>query len=172
LRKFFAYAKQQDWYENTLFVLTADHTNQVTLPAYATSKGLFEVPIAFYSPLWNRAELRSEAAVSQTDIMPSVLAFLGYSKPFFAFGEDILTKEKTHPWAVCYNHPVYQLFSDRLLMQFDGKRVCAVYDYQDDPLLKKNIVGEVDIREEEKYLRAYVQQYIYRLTTNQLKVES
>jgi hypothetical protein len=101
-----------------------------------------------------------------------VLAFLGYSKPFFAFGEDILTKEKTHPWAICYNHPIYQLFSDRLLMQFDGKRVCAVYDYQDDPLLKKNIVGEVDIREEEKYLRAYVQQYIYRLTTNQLKVES
>ena len=172
LRKFFAYAKQQDWYENTLFVLTADHTNQVTLPAYATSKGLFEVPIAFYSPLWNRAELRSEAAVSQTDIMPSVLAFLGYSKPFFAFGEDILTKEKTHPWAVCYNHPVYQLFSDRLLMQFDGKRVCAVYDYQDDPLLKKNIVGEVDIKEEEKYLRAYVQQYIYRLTTNQLTIDT
>ena len=53
LREFFAYAKQQDWYKNTLFVLTADHTNQVSLPEYATAKGIFEVPIAFYSPRWN-----------------------------------------------------------------------------------------------------------------------
>ena len=172
LREFFAYAKQQDWYENTLFVLTADHTNQVTLPEYATGKGLFEVPIAFYSPRWHRGELQTEIAVSQTDIMPSVLAYLGYNKPFFAFGEDILTKEKSRPWAVCYNHPVYQLISDSLLIQFDGKQVCAVYDHQNDPLLHKNIAGEVDVEYEEKYLQAYIQQYIYRLTTNQLTIDT
>jgi phosphoglycerol transferase MdoB-like AlkP superfamily enzyme len=172
LREFFAYAKQQDWYENTLFVLTADHTNQVTLPEYATGKGLYEVPIVFYSPQWDLGELRTNTAVSQTDIMPSVLAYLGYTKPFFAFGEDILTREKTHPWAVCYNHPVYQLLSDRLLVQFDGRQVSAVYDYENDPLLKKNILGEVDVKKEEMYLRAYVQQYIYRLTTNQLTIET
>ena len=172
LREFFAYAKQQDWYENTLFVLTADHTNQVTLPEYATGKGLYEVPIVFYSPQWDLGELRTNTAVSQTDIMPSVLAYLGYTKPFFAFGEDVLTREKTHPWAVCYNHPVYQLLSDRLLVQFDGRQVSAVYDYENDPLLKKNILGEVDVKKEERYLRAYVQQYIYRLTTNQLTIET
>ena len=172
LREFFAYAKQQDWFENTLFVLTADHTNQVTLPAYATGKGLFEVPIAFYSPRWNCGEVRTETAVSQTDIMPSVLAYLGYSKPFFAFGEDILMKQKSHPWAICYNHPVYQLLSDSLLVQFDGKQVCAVYDYEKDPLLRKNIAGEINVEDEARYLRAYVQQYIYRLTTNQLTVET
>jgi phosphoglycerol transferase MdoB-like AlkP superfamily enzyme len=172
LREFFAYAKQQDWYENTLFVLTADHTNQVTLPEYATGKGLYEVPIVFYSPQWDLGELRTNTAVSQTDIMPSVLAYLGYTKPFFAFGEDILTREKTHPWAICYNHPVYQLLSDRLLVQFDGRQVSAVYDYENDPLLKKNILGEVDVKKEEMYLRAYVQQYIYRLTTNQLTIET
>ena len=172
LREFFAYAKQQDWYENTLFILTADHTNQVTLPEYATGKGLYEVPIVFYSPQWDLGELRTNTAVSQTDIMPSVLAYLGYTKPFFAFGEDILTREKTHPWAVCYNHPVYQLLSDRLLVQFDGRHVSAVYDYENDPLLKKNILGEVDVKKEEMYLRAYVQQYIYRLTTNQLTIET
>jgi hypothetical protein len=104
--------------------------------------------------------------------MPSVLAYLGYTKPFFAFGEDVLTREKTHPWAVCYNHPVYQLLSDRLLVQFDGRQVSAVYDYENDPLLKKNILGEVDVKKEEMYLRAYVQQYIYRLTTNQLTIET
>ena len=129
LRQFFAYAQQQAWYENTLFVLTADHTNQVTLPEYATAKGLFEVPIAFYSPRWNQGMLHTQGTVSQTDIMPSVLAYLGYSKPFFAFGENALTQAKQHPWALCYNHPVYQLLTDSLLLQFDGKEVRAVYDY-------------------------------------------
>ena len=170
LREFFAYAKQQDWYENTLFVLTADHTNQVSLPEYATAKGIFEVPIAFYSPRWNQGNLQSQGAVSQTDIMPSVLAYLGYNKPFFAFGEDILTQEKKHPYAVCYNHPVYQLLSDSLLLQFDGKEVCAVYNHQNDPMLQYNIAEQTNTQEMETFLRAYIQQYIYRLTTNQLTI--
>ena len=170
LREFFAYAKQQDWYENTLFVLTADHTNQVSLLEYATAKGIFEVPIAFYSPRWNQGNLQIQGAVSQTDIMPSVLAYLGYNKPFFAFGEDILTQEKKHPYAVCYNHPVYQLLSDSLLLQFDGKEVCAVYNHQNDPMLQYNIAEQTNTQEMETFLRAYIQQYIYRLTTNQLTI--
>ena len=172
LRKFFEYAKQQDWYENTLFVLTADHTNQVSLPEYATAKGLFEVPIAFYSPKWDQGKLQTQGAVSQTDIMPSVLAYLGYNKPFFAFGEDILTKQKIHPLAICYNHPVYQLLSDSLLMQFDGKEIRAVYNYHTDPTLQQNIANKIDTKELETYLRAYIQQYIYRLTTNQLTIQT
>ena len=172
LRQFFAYAQQQAWYENTLFVLTADHTNQVTLPEYATAKGLFEVPIAFYSPRWNQGMLHTQGTVSQTDIMPSVLAYLGYSKPFFAFGENALTQSKQHPWAVCYNHPVYQLLTDSLLLQFDGKEVRAVYDYQSDPMLQHNIADMADTEALQTYLRAYIQQYIYRLTTNQLTVET
>ena len=170
LRKFFAYAQQQTWYENTLFVITADHTNQVSLPEYATAKGLFEVPIAFYSPQWSQGEVHEQSAVSQTDIMPSVLAYLGYQKPFFAFGENILTNEKLHPWAICYNHPAYQLLSDSLLLQFDGQNTYAVYNYQNDPLLQNNIANEIDYSAMERYLRAYIQQYIYRLTTNQLTI--
>ena len=172
LRKFFSYAQQHDWYENTLFVITADHTNQVTMQEYATAKGLFEVPIAFYSPQWNKGILHEQGAVSQTDIMPSVLAYLGYQEPFFAFGEDILTKNKENPWAVCYNHPAYQLLSDSLLLQFDGQKTYAVYNYQNDPLLQNNIAYETDYSAMERYLRAYIQQYIFRLTTNQLTIET
>jgi phosphoglycerol transferase MdoB-like AlkP superfamily enzyme len=170
LRAFFDYAKTQEWYNNTLFVLTADHTNQTTLPEYATAKGMYEVPIAFYSPRWNGGELRSEGAVSQTDIMPSVLNYLGYQQPYVAFGEDALTRPKTHPWAVCYNHPVYQLLTDSLLLQFDAQQVSAVYNFHNDPLLTHDIADQCQTTELETYLKAYIQQYIYRLTTNQLTI--
>ena len=172
LRQFFEYAQKQDWYNNTLFVLTADHTNQVTLPEYGNAKGLYEVPIAFYSPTWQQGELHEKGCVSQTDIMPSVLAYLGYNKPYFAFGENILTQEKQHPWAICYNYPIYQLLSDSLLIQFDGKAVRAVYNYIQDPRLQNNCADKIDIDQEEQFLKAYIQQYIYRLTTNQLTIET
>ena len=102
--------------------------------------------------------------------MPSVLAYLGYDKPFFAFGENALTSSKRHPWAVCYNHPVYQILSDSLLVQFDGTDIQAVYNYHNDPELQHNIATEVQTNTLETYLKAYIQQYIYRLTTNQLTV--
>jgi len=172
LREFFAYAQQQDWYNNTLFVITADHTNESCLPEYSNAKGLFEVPIAFYSPQWTEGKLQTSETISQTDIMPSVLAYLGYEKPYFAFGEDVLTQPKEHPYAVCYNHPVYQLFSDSLLLQFDGTNTRAVYNYCNDPTLQQNIVQTTDTKELEIYLRAYIQQYINRLTTNQLTIET
>lgn len=171
LREFFAYAKTQPWFCHTLFVLTADHTNQLTHPEYTNAKGIFEVPIAFYQAGMQGDE-RAQAAVSQTDIMPSVLAYLGYGKSYFAFGEDALTCPKAHPYAVCYNHPIYQILSDSLLVQFDGQQITAVYNYQKDRLLQRNIVGKAsetgEVRAMESYLKAYIQQYISRMIDNRL----
>ena len=171
LREFFAYAAQQPWYANTLFVITADHTNEISLPEYANAKGLFEVPIAFFSPRWNHGKLEESYAVSQTDIMPSILSYLEYNKPYFAFGQDILTQPKQTPYAICYNHPVFQIFSDSLLIQYDGKNTTAVYKYQEDPLLEHNIAPQTD-HKMLRYLQAYIQQYINRLINNQLTIDT
>ena len=151
LRKFFDYAKTQPWYDHTLFVITADHTNENAVPAYNNARGLFSVPIAFYYPgrEWN-TPYDEEQAVSQVDIMPSVLAFLGYGKPFFAFGEDALTQTKQHPYAVCYNHPMYQIMSADTLILYDGQRPAT--------------------NDMERYLQAYIQQYISRMISNRLTV--
>ena len=174
LRRFFETAKKQPWYQHTLFVLTADHTNQPTHERYTNARGLYEVPIAFYHPGWKKGELREQGAVSQTDILPSVLAYLGYDRPYFGFGENALTKEKEHPYAVCYNAPVYQILSDSLLVQWNGEQVHAVYDYRQDPLLHRNIADSIPpgrIAPMVDYLKAYIQQYIHRMTTDQLTAE-
>ena len=154
-----------------MFVITADHTNEISLPEYANAKGLFEVPIAFLSPRWNHGKLEESYAVSQTDIMPSILSYLEYNKPYFAFGQDILTQPKQTPYAICYNHPVFQIFSDSLLIQYDGESTTAVYKYQEDPLLEHNIAPQTD-HEMLRYLQAYIQQYINRLINNQLTIDT
>lgn len=173
LQRFFAFAQTQPWFDHTLFVLTADHTNQLTRPEYTNAAGLYRVPIAFYYPASLPASQRTDV-VSQTDIMPSVLACLGYNQAYFAFGEDALTQHKQHNYAVCYNHPLFQIMSDSLLVQFDGEKVVGVYDHRKDPCLQHNIVESVEpqrIAPIVDYLKAYIQQYIHRMIFNELSVE-
>jgi hypothetical protein len=57
-------------------------------------------------------------------------------------------------------------------MQFDGEQVRAIYDYQHDAMLQNNLANQLNTKDMETYIRAYIQQYIYRLTTNQLTVET
>ena len=174
LRRFFETASEQPWFDHTLFVITADHTNELETPEYANAKGLYEVPIAYYDPLSGQG-YHMDGIISQTDIMPTVLNYIGYDETYFAFGVDVLSEEgREHPYAVCYNAPLYQIFSDSLLVQFDGEKVVAVYDYRTDKTLKKNIVKTIDptrIAPMVDYLKAYIQQYIHRMVHDELKVE-
>ena len=172
LRKFFENVRQQPWFEHTLFVILADHTNELIRPEYTNSKGLYEIPIAFYHPQLT-PEMRKQV-VSQTDIMPSVLAWLGYDEPYFAFGQNVLTAEKTYQYAVCYNAPVYQIFSDSLLVQFDGEQVTGVYDFHADKYLRNNLAKTIEperIAPMTDYLKAYIQQYIHRMVNDELTAD-
>ena len=175
LRRFFETASQQPWYEHTLFVITADHTNELETPEFTNAKGLYEVPIAFYHPHSSFFKGQREGVISQTDIMPSVLMYVDFDEPFVAFGEDAVTDIKRHPYAVCYNAPLYQIFSDSLLVQFDGEHVVAVYDFQKDKVLKDNIaetISQERIAPMVDYLKAYIQQYIHRMVENELRILS
>ena len=170
LRQFFAYAQTQSWFDHTLFVITADHTNQLARPEYTNALGLYRVPIAFYCPACLPASQRTDV-VSQTDIMPSVLGCVGYTKRFFAFGEDAMTQHKEHNYAVCYNYPVFQIMSDSILLQFDGEKVTNLYNYVEDPLLQQPLPTEQAPTEMVQYLKAYIQQYTTRMINNQLTYE-
>ncbi len=170
LRRFFDRMKQYPWFENTLFVFTADHTNASQYAEYQTDAGLFEVPIAFYCAGDSTLRGISHTPVAQTDVMPTILAYLHSEQPFVAFGADVLAADSLH--YVCnYNNGVYQLFSDSLLLQFDGQTTTAVYNYIDDRLLQHNLNGMVDVNKEERYLKAVVQQYIERMVGDSLTVQ-
>ncbi len=58
LKKFFEKASKMSWFDNTLFVFTADHANQSYYPEYKTNIGVFAVPIIFHKPEIGRASCR------------------------------------------------------------------------------------------------------------------
>ena len=174
LRQFFNRVKTMPWYRNTLFVITADHTNLSVTDKYKTDLGLFEVPIIFYTPDGSLApSLRTDVVAQQIDIYPTILSYLGKNEPYLAFGNDLFTTPAHKTFAVNYINGIYQLVQGDLLLQFDGKNTRAVYDYRNDPLLRNNII---DTRSEqpamEHLLQAIIQQYMQRMNHNKLKINS
>jgi len=170
LRRFFERASRQPWYRNTIFVLVADHTNQASHDVYKTDLGLYSIPIIFYTPDGTLAPaVRDDIIVQQTDITPTVLHLVGYSKPYLAFGDDVLSASPAGTWAFNYNAGVYQLIQGDLLLQFDGTRTTAVYRFKTDKLLKNNLVGQLPEQPAmEQFLKALIQQYMSRMNENRL----
>ena len=170
LRRFFERASREPWYQNTIFVLVADHTNQSSHDVYKTDLGLYSIPIIFFTPDDSLQPRLDESAIAQqTDITPTLLHLLGYNKPYLAFGNDLLSGNVDNTWAFSYNGGIYQLVKGDLMLQFDGEKTTAVYRFKTDPLLKENLVGRLPEQQGmEQFLKALIQQYMSRMNDNRL----
>jgi len=90
LGEFFRKAQGEEWFENTLFVLTGDH-GFGSPPALTTMQlDRQHVPLLFYSPALDPAAVgRRRTVASQVDIGPSVLGLLGLEVPHQAWGRNL-----------------------------------------------------------------------------------
>ena len=173
LQQFFAYARQKEWYGNTIFVITADHTNQLEKAESQTSIGMMRIPILLYDPTGRLKPEEKKRVAQQIDIMPTVLGMLKYDRPYIAFGKDLLDEGKKENWAVNYINGMYQYVEGDTLIQFDGRQLCGVYNHRTDPLLRHNrLNGEnaIEVKRQERRLKAIIQSYMSRMTSNRLTV--
>ncbi|MEX1238940.1 MAG: sulfatase-like hydrolase/transferase [Cyclobacteriaceae bacterium] len=169
LRQFFRKVSSMPWYQQTLFVITADHTSSnIQFPEYRTGWGFYAIPLMFFKPD-NSLSGVDHDVVQQTDIMPSVLGYLHYPKPYLAFGRDIF-REKRQPAAFNYKDNTYQFFQEDYVLVFDGTRSIGLYDFKKDKLMQENLIGQLPEKEAEmgKKIRAVIQQYNNRMIDDRL----
>lgn len=165
--KFFETASRQPWFKNTIFVLTSDHTNMSNHAEYQTDLGGFCSPIIIYDPSHPKGEMLDIIA-QQIDILPTILGMLGYPKPYFGFGIDLLNTPSEETWAVNYLNGIYQYVKYGHVLQFDGSQTKAVYSL-DDRMMKHNLKGKVGVQAKmERELKAIIQQYMERMTQDRL----
>lgn len=165
LSKFFESAKKEDWYNHTLFVLSADHTAE--LPNTADSSNLvhFEIPIAFFAP--NDSVLLKKThrkTIQQIDIMPSILDYLNYEDPFFAFGNSVFDTAAPD-FALYYLNEVYHGITSNTIMEFDGdafRLKPRANRKQNKDVLNNQLI--------ENQIKAFIQNYANRMNNNKLKV--
>jgi phosphoglycerol transferase MdoB-like AlkP superfamily enzyme len=173
LRRFFAEASKMPWFKNTLFVITADHTSSdIYFDDSRTAWGFYSVPVIFYKPDNSLAASRP-GIVQQIDIMPSVLGYLHYEKPYVAFGRDVFHANGIEPFAFNYKDDVYQLFEGDYLLQFDGKRTLGFYNYRTDRLIQQNLAQQASEQQQrmERKVKAIIQQYNNRMVEDRLVVK-
>ena len=170
--KFFETASKQPWFEHTIFVLTSDHTNMSDHDYYQTDLGGFCSPIIIYEPSRPEGQMIDKIA-QQIDILPTVLGMLGYQKPYFGFGIDVLNTPKEDTWAVNYLNGVYQYVKHGHVLQFDGQKTKGFYSLQDS-LMQHNLLHQSSTvsrqQQMEQELKAIIQQYMERMTQDRLSV--
>lgn len=172
LRHFFETASKQPWYENTLFVLTADHTNQSTHPEYQTALGSFSVPIILFDPSGTLPTGIQQGIAQQIDIMPTILGLVGYNNPYVAFGKNLLITPTEETWAVNFQNDIYQLTKGDYLIQLDGRETKGVYRFREDPLLQHNLLEMYPQPTLEKELKAIIQSYMLRMNEDGLTIKN
>lgn len=172
LSRFFKKACRQEWFKNTIFVLTSDHTNLSDHPYYQTDLGGFCSPIIIYEPgnKERQPEIIDKIA-QQIDILPTVMGMLHYPKPYFAFGIDLLNTPADDTWAVNYLNGVYQYVKHNFLLQFDGQKTIGLYSLNDS-VMNRNLIGNISEQSQmERELKAIIQQYMERMINDQLVID-
>ena len=177
LKRFFETASQQPWFKNTLFVITADHVSQQIDPFYCTTLGNYCVPIILYAP--GDASLHGydeERVVEQIDIMPTVLGYLHYDKPYIAFGRDMMKTTAEDGFALHWlpESSSYEYVWGDYALQFDGKDVTAAYQFRTDSTFSHNVLPmmQTETRDRmERHMKSVIQQYMHRMTTDNLTIK-
>ena len=173
LELFFETASQQPWYENTLFVLTADHTNLSSCPEYQTELGVVSVPILFFDPSSELQPGLRPGIAQQIDIMPTILNYLGYDRPYVAFGIDLFNTPADQTWLVGHNNGLYFYSQgDYVIFFTENGTLKAIYNYKEDWFMHHNLLGTTGTIEQqmERQLKAIIQSYMQRMINDQLTV--
>ncbi len=163
LRKFFDAARHTHWYPHTTFVITADHSGQGLHREYNDYDGWYRIPMLIYRPLYEETlaptlgrqwscHRVSPRLMQQTDIMPTLLDYLGIEVPAVCFGTSVF-RNPDRGWQIAYGNGYYQL---------ETQGGVAVLGEETE-----EVIGFGDIEK----LKAIVQQYNHRLINNKLKSE-
>nr|WP_305119297.1 LTA synthase family protein [Tahibacter harae] len=124
-------ARDKPWFDDTIFVITADHC--------ASSGGIASLPVfRYHIPLWiysprHVAPGRFERLLSQIDIAPTVLGLLGMNYRSRFYGADMFRLEPGRERVFIGNYQrLGYLRDDQLVELSPGRRLASVrpdYEY-------------------------------------------
>ncbi|MCB1138015.1 MAG: sulfatase-like hydrolase/transferase [Leptospiraceae bacterium] len=84
LAEFFSKVRNRPYFENTVFILVADHTHHAGLN-YLQDR---HIPLFIYAPALWKPEIRTDVA-SQLDLLPTILAISGGGQLYSSMGRDL-----------------------------------------------------------------------------------
>ncbi|WP_226065341.1 LTA synthase family protein [Kaistella polysaccharea] len=171
LKKFFETAKKMPWFDNTIFVFVADHTNQIGYPEYEKAMNRFAIPIMFYSPN-QKYQLKGEVTepAQQIDIYPTLVDLMGYNKIIRSWGRSLVSDKKEDYMIINSDSINEQMMIGNYIYLFNGEEVTGIYAIQDKGL-QNNLIKQALNPEMKKGIlltKAWYQDYMHRVINRKL----
>lgn len=119
VRQLFESIKDEPWFRNTLFIITSDHCGPNISKNYIKKNGLYRIPVIFYHPADSTAQ-QYDRIVQQTDIMPTLIDYLGIKDSAICFGTS-LYQNPDQGWSITYGNGVYTINTKKGTLHFNSK---------------------------------------------------
>ncbi len=169
IKKFFDESKNSDWFKNTIFLFTADHSNKSYYPYYQKTINRFANPIMIYIP---NSEFKGEvnSLASHMDIYPTIVDLIGYKKPFRSWGKSLVTTDNLNSIVVNYlGGGSYFIMNDSLISVHNGEKAIGFYDIQDKNF-KDNLIHKRNkkMNDLERKGSIFLQDYFNRIIKGEM----
>ena len=162
IKKFFQSVKNEKWFKNTIFIITADHTSGERFNnKYKNKIGKYAIPMIIFKGD-NSLKGKKSNIVQQIDIMPTILDMLEYNKNYFAFGKSMFSKQN---WAISKLQNSYLMITKNGIIENKYEEYLT---YQNWELNQDTMQNENDIQ----LLKAIKQDYNSRMSNNNIYYEN
>lgn len=169
LKRFFEEAQKQPWYENTLFIITGDHSQMSESETHETQVGRHQVPLLLFHPTQNLSAMNTSRVTHHSDILPTILDFWGINnEPYLLFGRSVFDPAQEGE-AVFYTFGGYWLVRENYFLHFsDQDHKGTLYAISDAQQLHP-IRDQEGVRHSmEARMKLYIQYYNNSLIQNNL----
>ncbi len=130
VQKFFETASKQAWFQNTIFIITADHTYKPLQPEYDNEIGLYKIPLMIYSPGIKLPAVDTHQVVQQIDILPTILDLLGAPVTERNYlGQSVFVPGDRS--AICFTDGNYLLIAKDYFLRHSFKGEFQMFSLQD-----------------------------------------
>lgn len=127
LRKFFETARKKDWFKNTVFVITGDHTSHGVLEYFYSAAGHYEVPFLIYNS--GLPAVANHKSVSQCDILPTVSSVLDNKINLEGLGRNALDSSYKG-YSMHYDNGLFYMVQYPFVLAVDVNGKTSVYQKQ------------------------------------------
>lgn len=163
VKTFFETLKTWDKFDETLFIITGDHTSISDNNFWSQAPNNFKVPIWFYASDLDAKSVK--ASISHIDVLPTVADYLNLPDSIFSVGQSAFAHNHQ---SIQYLSNLFYLSQNDTVMSFsypnfdEAQETFYVLDQQKKTIPKDSLSFNSDI------LKASVDQFYLRLTQNKL----
>ena len=148
LKQFFDQIKKEEYFKDTLFVISGDHAYGDKSPL-----SIHHIPLLFYAPGFIPAR-KDDSPASQLDIMPTILNVLNISTEHASMGKSLILSQGNRPnekpsnqWSLIDMDYAAGFMRDEHILISSKDQPIGLYRFISDPSLTNNLLKDEKTRQ-------------------------